>query len=91
MSRALWLLIPALAVAGCATTPLHPQLPRTVTVEVVKYVPLDPKLLQPCPIAEPQNLSVAEAVRVARARKAALEDCNDDKAAIRTAQPPGEH
>jgi len=91
MSRALWLLIPALAAAGCASNPPQPQLPRVVTVEVDKYVPLKPELLRDCPIAEPQNMSVDEAVRVARARKAALEDCNDDKRAIREAQPASEH
>lgn len=91
MSRTVWLLIAALATAGCAHEPAQPQLSKTVTVEVDKFVPLDAKLLQPCPIAEPLNLSVAEAVRVARARKAALQDCNDDKSAIRAAQPPGGH
>ncbi|TPG50683.1 hypothetical protein EAH75_04385 [Rhodanobacter glycinis] len=65
----------------------QPQLPKTVYVEVDKFVPLDPTLLDDCPIAEPANRSVYEAVAVANARKLALQKCNADKAAIRAAQP----
>lgn len=76
-----------LMLAGCQTAPVQPQLPKTVYVEVDKFVPLDASLLQDCPIEHPQSRLVSEAVRVANARKLSLERCNADKAAIRAAQP----
>lgn len=82
------LLIAALLVlAGCQSAPVQPQLPKTVYIEVDKFVPLDASLLQDCPIEQPQSRQVSEAVRVANARKLALQRCNEDKAAIRAAQP----
>jgi hypothetical protein len=75
-----------LGLAGCETAPVQPQLPKTVYVEVDKFVPLDPSLLKDCPIEQPQSRRVSEAVRVANARKLALQKCNADKAAIRAAQ-----
>lgn len=90
MSRRLSVLIAALLVlAGCQSAPVQPQLPKTVYVEVDKFVPLDPTLLDDCPIAAPANRTVHEAVAVANARKLSLERCNQDKAAIRAAQPKG--
>lgn len=78
-----------LVLAGCQSAPVQPQLPKTVYVEVDKFVPLDASLLQDCPIEKPQSRMVSEAVRVANARKLSLERCNEDKAAIRAAQPAG--
>lgn len=89
MSRRHAVLIAALLLAGCHTVPVQPQLPKTVYVEVDKFVPLDASLLQDCPIEQPQSRLVSEAVRVANARKLSLERCNADKAAIRAAQPKG--
>lgn len=60
-----------------ATTPVH-----TVTEKRV-YVPIDASLTEPCPIAEGP---VADALIVARQRRAALEKCNSDKAQIRAIQ-----
>jgi len=81
------LIAPIALLAACQTAPVQPPLPRTVYVPVDRYVPLDASLLQPCPIEEPRSRLVSEAVRVANARKLALEACNADKAAIRAAQP----
>ena len=86
-SRIPVLIAALLVLAGCQSAPVQPQLPKTVYVEVDKFVPLDPTLLDDCPIAEPANRSVYEAVAVANARKLALQKCNADKAAIRAAQP----
>lgn len=86
-SRHAVLIAAVLALAGCQSAPVQPQLPKTVYVEVDRFVPLDPSLLQDCPIAEPQSRLVSEAVHVANARKLALQQCNADKAAIRAAQP----
>lgn len=88
-SRIPVLIAALLVLAGCQTAPVQPQLPKTVYVEVDKFVPLDPTLLDDCPIAEPTNRSVHEAVAVANARKLALQKCNADKRAIRAAQPQG--
>lgn len=86
-SRHVVLIAVLLMLAGCKTAPVQPQLPKTVYVEVDKFVPIDPSLLQPCPIEQPQSRFVSEAVRVANARKLSLQKCNADKAAIRAAQP----
>lgn len=86
-SRHVVLIAVLVMLAGCQTAPVQPQLPKTVYVEVDKFVPIDASLLQPCPIEQPQSRLVSEAVRVANARKLALQKCNADKAAIRAAQP----
>jgi hypothetical protein len=46
---------------------------------------VDAALLQSCPIAEPARYTNSETIRVANARKAALVQCNKDKASIREA------
>ncbi|NMW24492.1 hypothetical protein HFP05_08970 [Rhodanobacter denitrificans] len=88
-SRHAVLIATLLVLAGCQTAPVQPQLPKTVYIEVDKFVPLDASLLQDCPIEQPRSRLVSEAVRVANARKLALQRCNEDKAAIRAAQPAG--
>jgi hypothetical protein len=55
-------------------------------VPVVRYVPVPDKLTAPCPITEPNDRTVGEAVRVARARRAALEQCNSQLDGIRSIQ-----
>ena len=60
--------LPLLLISGCAAQPKH------------DYSALIP-LLQPCPIAEPRRYTAQEVTRVANARRAALIQCNKDKAA----------
>lgn len=83
MSRSLWVLIACAALAGCHEAAKPIAVPQVVRVQVPVYVPIPPELTQDCPIAEPTSLKVEEAVRVANARKVALQDCNADKAALR--------
>lgn len=88
MSRALWVLIACLPLAGCPETKAPVPVPKVVRVEVPVYVPIPAELTQDCPIAEPTSLKVEEAVRVANARKVALQNCNADKAALRSLAAP---
>lgn len=89
MSRALWVLIALLPVlSGCPETVKPVPVPQVVRVQVPVYVPIPADLTQDCPIAEPTSLKVEEAVRIANARKVALQNCNADKAAIRALAPP---
>jgi hypothetical protein len=77
-----------LALFGCA--PVKPQMPVTpqvVTQTVTQYVSVPAELTQPCPIEQPKARTVAEAVRVARARKDALTVCNKQLDAIRSLGP----
>jgi hypothetical protein len=62
--------------------------PQVVRVEVPVYVQVPADLTADCPIAEPASLKVEEVVRVANARKVALQNCNTDKAAIRAIGVP---
>ncbi len=71
-----------LSLAGWGGCQEKPTQPRVQYVEVEKKPKVDKKLLAPCPIEKPTNVSVEEAVRVANARKVALENCNADKAAL---------
>ncbi len=90
MSIRFGLLIAAcgLLLASCAgDIKPAPTAPRVVIKEIDKFVPLDPALLQDCPIVEPTSAKVYEAVYVANQRKLSLQKCNADKAAIRAAQP----
>lgn len=73
-----------IAFALLALTACTPQVRyKTVPVKVTQYVAIPDDWTRPCPIAEPQNDTVAEAVSVAHARKVSLLQCNADKAAIR--------
>lgn len=58
---------------GCASSPV---VRKPVVVERYIYVRVSPALTAPCPVAMPRNATVAEALRVARARRASLEACN---------------
>lgn len=73
------------SLSGClGTKPVVVKEP--VIVDRMVHVAIDPALTVPCPVAEPRNRTGGEALRVARARKAALEDCNARMAAIRSVQ-----
>lgn len=66
-------LIAVLALAGCAQKGV--TVPKVVHVNDTRYmVPAD--LLAHCPIAMPTNQTIGEAVRIANARRVALEACN---------------
>lgn len=71
-----------LPLAGFGSCQQKPTQPKVEYVEVEKKPKVDKELLEPCPIEKPANLSIDEAVRVANARKLALQNCNEDKAAL---------
>jgi hypothetical protein len=75
-------------VAGCA--PVAPKPPKIVEVPVTVYVPVPPELTEPVAIALPKSRTVDEAVRVARERRASLEQCNGQLEQIRTLKPPSQ-
>lgn len=81
MRNRLSVLIAALCLAGCAAQPIKP--PTVVKVPVYVPVKVASALTEPCPIAMPANRTVAEAVRIARARRASLEACNGQLKQIR--------
>ena len=74
--------------AACGPTKCPPPVQVQVPVEVTRtvYVPIDAGLTEPHAIAKPRNDSGGECLRVARDRKAELQACNADKAAIRSVQ-----
>lgn len=73
-----------LALFGCTPVKPQPVIPQVVTQTVTKYVAIPDELTQPCPIEQPLSRTVAEAVRIARARKDALVECNKQLEAIRS-------
>lgn len=88
MSRSLWILIACVALSACHEAAKPIAVPQVVRVQVPVYAPIPPELAQDCPIAEPTSLKVEEVVRVANARKVALQNCNADKAALRSLVAP---
>lgn len=68
------LILPLLA--GCPGNDRPTPPPRVVTVAVPTPVPVDKRLTAACPKVLPRDRSVEEAVRVARARGDALDQCN---------------
>jgi hypothetical protein len=74
-----------LAQYGCTqqTRTIVPVTPTVVTQTVTQYVSVPAELTTACPIEQPQSRTVSEAVRVARARKDALVQCNHQLDAIR--------
>lgn len=74
-------LIALALLAGCATKPIQP--PKVVEVVVEKIVPVPAKLTEPCQSIEAKDRSVGEAVRLANARKLALEECSGRMSKIR--------
>lgn len=87
MRRCLGLLIAVAALTGCQRAPVKPA-PQIVHVPITRYVPIPRELTAPVPIEEPATRTVAEAVRVARARKAALQQANAQLKAIRDLGDP---
>jgi len=81
------LIVPALlALAGCPLDAPRPAVvtPRVVTQTVTKYVAVPAELTAACPIEQPKLRTVAEAVRVAAARRESLEQCNRQLDQIRS-------
>jgi hypothetical protein len=77
-------LIVLLALPACVPVkPKPPVVPQIVQVPVTKYVPVPAELTAACPKAKPEKRTVAEAVRVAKARGDALDQCNAQLDAIR--------
>ena len=74
------------AVPGCSAKRGPVVIERPVYVTRTVYVPIPASLTQAHPIAEPRDDTGREALRVCRARKAELVQCNADMAAIGTVQ-----
>jgi len=68
--------------AGCKSAPVIEVTPAE-PIREIRYVTIPDYLTEPCPIV---TGNLVEVIEVARARKAALESCNADKAAIRGIQ-----
>lgn len=77
-------------IAGCAAQPQKPvplpSAPKIVRVPVTRYVRIPDALTEPCTAEAPRDKTIAELLRIARARAAALEACSADKAQIRAIQ-----
>lgn len=83
MSFRYGLLIAAtLALVGCQRAAVV-TVPKVVVQTVKEYVAVPESMTTPCPIPLQQNRSVEEAVRIARARRASLIDCNKQLEKIR--------
>lgn len=67
-----------LLLAGCAAAPVAP-VPTVVRVPVATPAPIPAGLTDPCPVAQPVDDTVGEAVRVAQARGLALTQCANTK------------
>ncbi|WP_396615511.1 hypothetical protein ACHZ97_14660 [Lysobacter soli] len=80
-------LIAVLLLAGCAGNPPLPEPPQIVRVPVTKYVPLDEALTADCAEVPKKSNSYGEAIRLANARKLALEACTKRMRDIRALQP----
>jgi hypothetical protein len=80
------IILTACALAACV--PVKPNAPQVVTVTVDHYVAIPQELTQPCPIAEPVTHTGAEALTIAKQRRASLETCNDQLTQIRSLGTP---
>lgn len=88
MPRIAWLLIlTPLVLSACQTTTPVATVPKTVTVEVDKYVTLPPALTAPCAKEQPVDDTWGEVRRVAAVRGQQLDDCGSRMDTIRNAQP----
>jgi hypothetical protein len=81
MSIRPFVLIGLVLLVGCAKQSV---VPSVVKVPIVQYVAVPTELTKPCPVTEPTDRTVGEAVRIARARRAALEQCNAQLDGIRS-------
>lgn len=84
-------LLSLLALYGCASTRPSCPLPKVVTVTVDKYITPDEALLKHVPTEQPQNDTCGEAVRVAKMRAGAIDQCNSHLDAIRQATTDVRH
>ena len=87
MSRYGLVLVVAL-LSGCAGMQTSCPLPKTVTLTVVKYAPVDEALTGHLPVEMPQNRTCGEAVRVATVRRSTIDQCNSRMDAIKQATKP---
>lgn len=74
------------ALSGCNTV-AKVKVPEKVYVTVEKLPELtaaQKELLKDCPIEDPTKITVEESVRVNKARRTALVNCNLDKKGIRS-------
>lgn len=71
---------------GCRSNP--PKPPQVVEVIVEKIVPVPEKLAAPCDLVPRRDNTIGEAVRLANARLASLEECNKRLAEIRKLGQP---
>jgi hypothetical protein len=82
-----WILIPLL-LTGCAGVRPSCPLPKTVTLTVTKYIALPPAFTSHLPTEKPQDRTCGEAVRVAKVRASAIDQCNSRLDAIKQATTP---
>jgi hypothetical protein len=76
----------ALLLVSCASAPKI-EVPKTVEVEVPKFVPLDDELTKDCLDEAPKNQQLGEAVRLANTRHEYLAECTARMRRIRELQP----
>jgi hypothetical protein len=73
---------------GCAGVQPSCPLPKTVTLTVTKYAPVDEALTGHLPVEMPQNATCGEAVRVATVRRSTIDQCNSRLDAIQQSTKP---
>lgn len=76
MRKAALILLVLAPLMGGATCERRPTLPKVVEVEVVKVVPVPEELSVDCDRVPKREDSYAEAIRLANARGASLEECS---------------
>lgn len=81
-ARLLIVLLVGAVGAGCQRM-CRTVVPDVVEVGVPEYVPVPHELTEPVPLAKPATYTCGEAVRVARERRASVEQCNRQLEAIR--------
>lgn len=82
------LVLSLFALTGCAGVQPSCPLPKTVTLTVTKYVALPSAFTSHLPTEKPQDRTCGEAVRVAKVRASAIDQCNSRLDAIKQATTP---
>lgn len=77
----------AVLLAGCQTAAPLTTIPEIVRIPVPTYVLLPAEVTRDCEDVPKQSNSYGEAVRLANARKAALDECSARMRQIRSLQP----
>lgn len=77
----------ALLLAGCNSNPPLPEPPKIVRVPVPQFIALDEALTADCAEVPKKANTYGEAVRLANARKLALDACTQRMRDIRALQP----